>query len=452
MNYLKYLAAVIFVSSFTLSANADIKTYYGGYTLNYGDNVTPKEYKNELKQFKNGVYNKCEDFYVKKNGAAWELIKASKSALEDKNIEILEGCIKLDGGPNGTMTAVEFKLKLDALCTVKTICHMRLQSLSYGIEQHKGCQAGYEKITSYEKYDVKRSAGYFACNSNFVKKGFWGIDYDDPILHSAAAEIVKNGDVKLAAKELVLKAQNELLSRINDINSLNCSNCQSEADDINVYVRRYYHLASKEQLESLSVKWLQLSGYKELPENFGDALSPESIHSVNTKSEQLWRERYRSQANNIFGINPKRADVEAFIRQKSSTVLDNWRNTDFDGLLSKAREVLIGIEQREKSEAQAAQKQILLAEERRHQAAALERQAAALERQRIEARESEWRKTLKIGDDTFCGRVIEIKKPMVKIAVSAQLPGYTNEAWLKMEELFPPTYGCRNTNGKLSHY
>ncbi|MYN05755.1 hypothetical protein [Pseudoduganella aquatica] len=78
------------------------------------------------------------------------------------------------------------------------------------------------------------------------------------------------------------------------------------------------------------------------------------------------------------------------------------------------------------------------------------RLALAKEAARLES----FRKTLKVGEDTFCGPVIEVKYPMIKVAISAPLPGFASETWLKSNQVFPSEYGCRNVNGKLSplHY
>lgn len=84
-----------------------------------------------------------------------------------------------------------------------------------------------------------------------------------------------------------------------------------------------------------------------------------------------------------------------------------------------------------------------------------EQQRIAIEQQRQlianeTARQNKFRKALKIGDDTFCGPVIETRQPMIKIAVNAQLQGFASEAWLKSSQVFTPEYGCRNVNGRLS--
>lgn len=72
-------------------------------------------------------------------------------------------------------------------------------------------------------------------------------------------------------------------------------------------------------------------------------------------------------------------------------------------------------------------------------------------RQQMEAdRLSKFRKNLKLGDDTFCGPVIDMRGPMVKVAVNAPLQGYASEIWLKSSEIYSPEYGCSNRNGRIS--
>ena len=75
-------------------------------------------------------------------------------------------------------------------------------------------------------------------------------------------------------------------------------------------------------------------------------------------------------------------------------------------------------------------------------------EAAAIKRE--QQRLAQWRKTLQIGDDTHCGPIIEVRRPMYKVALIAQIQGFGNESWLKEAELFPPESGCRNVNGRLS--
>ncbi|AZG33794.1 hypothetical protein [Shewanella psychromarinicola] len=85
-----------------------------------------------------------------------------------------------------------------------------------------------------------------------------------------------------------------------------------------------------------------------------------------------------------------------------------------------------------------------------------EQQRIAREKVRREQQRKEledlvaWRNSVEPGDDTFCGPIIEIKGPMVHIALNAKLPGYSSDSWLKKSELFPAYKGCINRNGNLS--
>lgn len=74
-----------------------------------------------------------------------------------------------------------------------------------------------------------------------------------------------------------------------------------------------------------------------------------------------------------------------------------------------------------------------------------------IERKRITADLETFRSTLKIGDMTFCGRVINKREGgMFKISLNAKLANYENEIWLHSSEIFKPLSGCYNLNGKVS--
>ncbi len=78
-------------------------------------------------------------------------------------------------------------------------------------------------------------------------------------------------------------------------------------------------------------------------------------------------------------------------------------------------------------------------------------QAAEAQRQAREAAMlAEFRRSLKVGDSTFCGYVIESRPPMIRLALNTLLPGYPSEVWVRVTEVFPPTYGCLNRNGRIS--
>lgn len=63
---------------------------------------------------------------------------------------------------------------------------------------------------------------------------------------------------------------------------------------------------------------------------------------------------------------------------------------------------------------------------------------------------AEFRRQLTIGSETFCGPVINIRGPMVQIALNGQLPEFSAEPWLRLENVYPATLaGCGNINNHL---
>lgn len=79
-----------------------------------------------------------------------------------------------------------------------------------------------------------------------------------------------------------------------------------------------------------------------------------------------------------------------------------------------------------------------------------------LKNERIEKRRialvrlEKWREQLKVGDLTFCGRVIQAKYPMIQIALTNPLQGFSDTIWLEKDDVFEARSGCSNRNNKLS--
>ncbi len=75
----------------------------------------------------------------------------------------------------------------------------------------------------------------------------------------------------------------------------------------------------------------------------------------------------------------------------------------------------------------------------------------SVERKRITADLEAFRSALKVGDMTFCGRVINKREGgMFRISLNAKLANYENEIWLHSSEIFKPISGCYNRNGKVT--
>ncbi len=167
------------------------------------------------------------------------------------------------------------------------------------------------------------------------------------------------------------------------------------------------------------------------------------------KVMDLRTERWLSQYRNQFTAIDSTRDIESFVSQYASKDPENLlpqANAKREMMLAKdaerarAQEIAAN-ERREASEQ----------ESRRRQAA---REAAEQARQLAEQQKNmatlEFRRTLTIGSKTFCGPVINLRGPMVQIAINAPLAGFTAEPWLDKNEIYPATLaGCRNNNGRL---
>ena len=93
------------------------------------------------------------------------------------------------------------------------------------------------------------------------------------------------------------------------------------------------------------------------------------------------------------------------------------------------------------SEFHAMKKRIALERELQLQNERAEAVRQANERKRVVA----FRKSLKEGDETNCGPVIETKKNLIKVAFAVS--NYGNEHWIRRDEIFPTNYDCSFYNG-----
>lgn len=134
---------------------------------------------------------------------------------------------------------------------------------------------------------------------------------------------------------------------------------------------------------------------------------------------------------------------DAFSAAKTATnyqhFIDDYRNNDPDNLVSQASqrkdELLRQANEeaaQQKSRQEAAARQKALYAEAHH--------AAVLRETRS------FRQSLKLGDKTNCGPIIEVKGPLVKIYFPVQ--NYGNEHWLEIEKIYPAgVANCQFING-----
>lgn len=139
----------------------------------------------------------------------------------------------------------------------------------------------------------------------------------------------------------------------------------------------------------------------------------------------------------------------AFNQAKSSYALASFISTyknkfDPDGLVEQAEEKKVVAETLEAQIAQQKQQALELAK--------AEAQATRMQaKKQVEIETATWRKRITIGDETFCGPVIEIRQPMIHISLSSPLREYPGDLWLNISDVYPASVaGCRNINNQLS--
>jgi hypothetical protein len=72
--------------------------------------------------------------------------------------------------------------------------------------------------------------------------------------------------------------------------------------------------------------------------------------------------------------------------------------------------------------------------------------AAAEERQRLTAAAIDFRKTIRVGTQTNCGPVIEVRGDLAKVYFPVQ--NFGNEHWIEIYRLYPPSARCQFHNGQ----
>ena len=162
---------------------------------------------------------------------------------------------------------------------------------------------------------------------------------------------------------------------------------------------------------------------------FDYAKNAASMMSFIKKYKELDEAQLISQAKTKWSTLVKREQKVAFDNIKSIGDANNFIATyqykDEAKLVAKARDMIARAEKRIQKEKIKKRKVAL----------------AALE---------SWRKDLSVGDQTFCGRVIEAKYPMFQIAISHPLQGFSDTIWLEKDKVFEPWSGCNNRNNQLT--
>jgi len=268
-------------------------------------------------------------------------------------------------------------------------------------------------------FSTSRKGGYDVCSSNFgaVKTTAGGAVssllgvYSGLIL--ASPSYLKELDVG-KIKDTVIQA--DLLSLINSD-----------------YYERYRKEFDEIRSSSAGLKFIdKYKGYDP------DLLIPSLNERVVTLLDAENKEKYIAEERSAFSRIASSNQAIAFV--------DKYQANDPEKLVPSAKELIKKLKKQEEEQQKLLKKQ----EEALQKELAQKRRDMQAEEDRKVAQRNVWRSRLKVGDDTFCGMVIEAKSPMFKIAVNTPLQGYASEVWLRADQIYEPSAGCRNTNGRLS--
>ena len=409
---LKFFSAALAAASFiTVPANAQVAIKPlamgtpGGHVLN-GDQY-------------------CKSFFIKKSGSGWMV--ANDADLKDDNVEKLRGCLGYTAEP--AINAVYFSLATETTCKTTTMC---VSPMIGAINQ---------PCKNQEVFLGKspRSTGYFTCNSNFANRNFiGGLRFDDPISKELLSAALTSESIGAAATAFAEAQYRRTLTSAVQGGASACGQCVAERDAIRDLFSYFAAFAMPDELNTAGFNYMAMTGVRQAPDWMTAHLPPSTVAQLAAQGEQAWRRKYADKVRQLAAPGSSNDDLRKFINQLGKQDPTNWASVDFDRQLPQLQQILQNRLAQEKSEA-----------DRR----ALQAGQEAERRRQAEAKNlAEWRKTLQVGADTFCGPVIEMRAPMVRIALKVQLPGYSSEAWLKSSEVFPPEYGCRNVNGRLSVY
>ena len=117
--------------------------------------------------------------------------------------------------------------------------------------------------------------------------------------------------------------------------------------------------------------------------------------------------------------------------------------TDPDGLLAIVDRKLKPILEKEKAELERKQ---AIEKANQEKLAAQRAKEEAAQRKKEQRQVSSFRKSIKEGDDSNCGPVLEVKSKLIKVAFPVE--SYGNEHWVKRNEIFPAGYQCQFVNGQ----
>ena len=123
--------------------------------------------------------------------------------------------------------------------------------------------------------------------------------------------------------------------------------------------------------------------------------------------------------------------------------INRYRNDDPDGLVTKAESSFGARVEQERIESERRVLEAELARQRQEREAERAQQERSRRDEQARERAAQFRQSLQPGDQSHCGLVIEVKKPLVKLQTMI------GEYWMRIEQVYPAgNHDCRFINGQ----
>lgn len=414
---------MVVIAAPALGNETNFNYSYGGNTIEYVENT---------------YGGKCGTLYFQNKGSSWQIVPSIasdgwKKLIRDENLERLSYCFTV---PSSSNPRVEVGVFTTFTSQVESAGRQGHSYVNYS-RPYKCAISRFKKDGPdyFRTYPRDRDGGnYLACNSTFKGNIGFSLSYTETTPWLDKAAVLTS----------IQSPESKSFLHTEFINYLNNEQSSLAASK---WLSQYGVFATKDQLRQL----IPAVAKEDIVEEFAKVADSELTNEALVQTKTYWMNRYRSGWS---GSQPNQMSIDELRKYVSMSPYTEgqmkFSSTDFDSVAPVAKRLL---EERERIEAVKAKEIALEEAAQARQEAIRHRELAAqdaAQKRELAAQLNKWRKSLRIGDDTFCGPVIEVRQPMIKIALNAQLPGYGNEAWLKMSEIFPASAGCRNYNGHLS--
>jgi len=283
-------------------------------------------------------------------------------------------------------------------------------------------------------------------------------DYFDEKLHEALAS------ANLSTSDARTVVSNHVYEFISNRDKINRDNFEKLTNEINVVLnksenyKKLYNTRSRNftfggypQNEIHVKKWSPHSDEIPVLEDYQALFDQTSnninLHYANQRESGLAEaESYVQSAREAaLRVSQHRFSTSVTSQEMLALKTDIENYGDLGDLLPQINEKIQTLQIAEEKQRLAAE-QLRLAEEQRQ--AEQERKDELIrkeQRKKSDLALNIFRKKIKIGTETNCGPVIEIRSPMIKIAFT--LPQYGAERWIRLSTVWPPNYGCRLLNG-----